>query len=498
MSQDVVIIWFRRDLRLADNAALRAAAKRGAVVPVFVLEEDESRQWAMGGASRWWLHQSLASLEDEFARRDMKLILRRGDARQCLNELVDETGASAVFWNRQYEPDTIARDTRIKENLASHGIEVESSSASLLFEPWEIQKKDGTPFQVFTPFWKHCLAQDKGHDALSAPRFRKKISSWPASDELADWGLEPTIPWDEGMRETWTVSPAAAVKRLRKFLKSSVGDYKDGRNLMDTDGTSCLSPYLHFGQISPREVWTETRAHIASHPRARDGADCFLSEIGWREFGYHLLYHFPHTTNQPLRETFERFPWQTNARHLRAWQRGQTGYPMVDAAMRQLWHTGWMHNRARMIVASFLCKHLLITWQRGAEWFWDTLVDADLASNTLGWQWTAGCGADAAPYFRIFNPITQGEKFDPSGRYIRRWVPELAKLPDKWLYQPWEAPDDVLAEAGVRLGENYPRPIVKHAEARQAALDAYAQARKGIDDGANSRPPINDSRSAHC
>ena len=279
------------------------------------------------------------------------------------------------------------------------------------------------------------------------------------------------------MRETWKVGTSAAEQQLQRFVVEACSHYEVGRNQLANDGTSRLSPALHFGEISPRQVWAETQAALAAKKSTEAGATCFLSEIGWREFGYHLLYHFPHTTKKPLREPFEKFPWSNSKKNLQRWQRGQTGYPVVDAAMRQLWHTGWMHNRARMIVASFLCKHLLIRWQRGAEWFWETLVDADLASNTLGWQWTAGCGADAAPYFRIFNPITQGEKFDPEASYIRRWVPELAKLPTKWIYQPWQAPSEVLAEANVRLGEDYPQPIVDHPVARQAALDAYEQIR---------------------
>lgn len=471
------IVWFRRDLRVADNPALLSAVERGQVLPVFIWSPEGNGHWQPGGASRWWLHQSLESLGQTFTELDSRLILRHGNPLDCLQELIQETDAEAVFWNRRYEPAVIERDKAIKAALQDDGLDVQSFNASLLFEPWEIETKQGKPYQVFTPFWKTCRQQSTDLDPWPAPKSVPCPDEWPASDELSDWQLEPTIPWDEGIRADWDLGTVSAEKRLREFVAEAASDYKDQRNQMAVDGTSRLSPHLHFGEISPRQVWAESQAALASNAKAEEGIQTFLSEIGWREFAHHLLYHFPATTDRALREPFRKFPWRKDAEHLRRWQRGQTGYPVVDAAMRQLWQTGWMHNRARMIVASFLCKHLLIPWQRGAEWFWDTLVDADLASNTLGWQWTAGCGADAAPYFRIFNPITQGEKFDPQGEYIRRWVPELEKLPKKWIYQPWAAPAEVLAEANVTLGENYPEPIVNHPTARQEALDAYDEIR---------------------
>jgi len=471
------LVWFRQDLRLADNPALLAAVRRGPVIPVYLWSPTEEGKWPAGSATRWWLHQSLNHLAQDLERLGSRLILRAGPAQTCLEQLVKETGATAIFWNRRYEPVIIQRDKQIKQALESRGLDVQSFNGGLLFEPWEIQNKQGKPFQVFTPFWKHCLARDVTHDPLPAPTALPCPTVWPASDNMREWQLEPKIPWDVGLQQTWQVGETAAEKKLQSFLSQTAADYQDQRNKLAIAGTSSLSPHLHFGEISPRQVWAEAQALLTAHPQAQAGTDCFLSEIGWREFGYQLLYHFPETTTQALREPFRNFPWQKNQEHLERWQRGQTGYPVVDAAMRQLWHTGWMHNRARMIVASFLCKHLLLPWQRGAQWFWDTLVDADLASNTLGWQWTAGCGADAAPYFRIFNPMTQGEKFDPQGEYIRRWVPELAELSTKWLYRPWEAPREALTEANVAIGTNYPQPIVDHPAARQAALDAYDKIR---------------------
>lgn len=477
MARPTTIVWFRQDLRLADNPALLQAIEVGSVVPVYVWSPDEEGDWPLGGASRWWLHQSLTSLAADLKGLGSRLILRSGSSLECLQSLTEETGATSVLWNRRYEPAIIQRDKAIKETLQDQGIDVRSFNGSLLFEPWEIENKQGNPFKVFTPYWKTCRAraESMGVDCQAAPDTIPSPKKWPKSEKLQEWSLEPKIPWDVGMRESWEVGEAAAHEQLQKFIAGMLEEYKEQRDFMAVDATSKLSPHLHFGEISPQQIWAEAQVALASKKDAHEGATHFLSEVGWREFGYHLLYHFADTPKQALRENFRAFPWNSDQENLRRWQRGQTGYPVVDAAMRQLWHTGWMHNRARMIVASFLCKHLLIPWQRGAEWFWDTLVDADLASNTLGWQWTAGCGADAAPYFRIFNPITQGEKFDPQGQYIRQWVPEIAELPTKWLYQPSAAPEDVLAEAAITIGDTYPEPIVDHPTARQAALDAYEQ-----------------------
>lgn len=390
--------------------------------------------------------------------------------------MLDQSGATAVFWNRCYEPAAIERDLRIKSSLKKEGKAVESFNGSLLFEPWTVQTKQGQPYQVFTPFWNACLARPAPTPPEGAPSRLEVPRRWPATLKLAELGLEPTIAWAGGLRSSWRPGEAGASEHLYRFLDEALTDYPEGRNRPDRFGTSRLSPYLHFGEISMRQVWHglhDLRGTKRTQPA--DALGAFIRELGWREFAHHLLFHFPQTPDQPLREQFARFPWQLDHENLRAWQRGRTGYPIVDAGMRELWHTGWMHNRVRMIVASFLVKDLLIPWQEGAAWFWDTLVDADLANNTLGWQWTAGCGADAAPYFRIFNPVSQGEKFDPKGTYVRRWLPELRALPNKWIHKPWEAPSDVLGDAGVVLGRSYPYPMVDHSQARALALRAFQQ-----------------------
>jgi len=492
------LVWFRIDLRLADNPALQAAIQRGgAIIPVFIHAPEEEAPWSPGGASSWWLHQSLKSLDDSLRAAGSRLVIRRGPTLTTLRELQRETGAMAVFWNRRYEPAVIVRDKQLKETLRADGMEVESFNAALLHEPWTIQNQSGKPFQVFTPFWKHCQTRPDPAAPLAAPRKLHAPRQWPKSLPLDALELEPKIKWAEGMRATGQPGEAGARVQLKTFLKSAFANYTNDRNRPDLTGTSRLSPHLHFGEISPRQIWHALRRHAdvgapVSDPARnkntklmsrvgdrRSVADWrtsqFLAEIGWREFAHHLLYHFPHTPTEPLRADFKKFPWRKDAAFLKAWQKGHTGYPIVDAGMRELWVTGWMHNRVRMIVASFLVKDLLLSWTEGAAWFWDTLVDADLAQNTSGWQWTAGCGADAAPYFRVFNPISQGEKFDPQGDYVRKWCPELAKLPDEWLHHTWQAPADVLASAGVCLGRDYPEPVVSHAIAREVALEAFAK-----------------------
>jgi deoxyribodipyrimidine photo-lyase len=476
------LVWFRQDLRLQDNPALVAALARGGpVVPVFILDDSADGAWVPGGASRWWLHHSLTALGAALQDRGSRLILRRGEVGEVLRELVRATGAGAVYWNRCYEPAAIARDKALKAALTAEGLEVKSFNAALLNEPHTIENKQGRPFQVFTPYWRHCLTLPVEAPQACTTRKFPAPRTWPASAELAEWQLRPRIPWDQGMAEMWTPGEAGAARRLKAFAGEVMARYADQRNFPGLTGTSMLSPHLHFGEISPRQIWAAVQAVSGDSgifPPSK-GAAVFLSEVGWREFAYHLLFHFPHTPESPLREDFNRFPWAEDpaGEKLRAWQRGRTGYPIVDAGMRELWHTGWMHNRVRMIVGSFLVKHLRLPWQAGARWFWDTLVDADLAANTLGWQWTAGCGADAAPYFRVFAPVLQGQKFDADGAYVRRWVPELAGLPAEYLHCPWEAPSSVLAAAKVTLGKNYPRPIVDHAEARAAALAAFKSIR---------------------
>ena len=429
---------------------------------MFIWAPQEDGSWSPGAASQWWLNRSLAALRADLEKRGSRLIIRTGSTQTTLVQLLAETGATGVFWNRRYEPASIARDGELKTKLRERGIVAESFNGSLLFEPWQIQNASGSPFRVFTAFWRACLTKTiAGH--LPHPNTQLvPPTTWPTSLQLSDLKLEPEIAWAREFDSIWQPGEAGANKQLKSFQTRAMGDYQKGRDNPGVLGTSRLAPHLHFGEISPRQVWGALKNEPAH--------DAFLRQIGWREFAHHLLYHHPESPERPLRPAFEAFPWVTNPRHLKAWQQGRTGYPLVDAGMRELWHTGWMHNRVRMVAASFLVKHLLIDWQHGAAWFWDTLVDADLANNTLGWQWVAGCGSDAAPYFRIFNPVLQGEKFDPSGAYIRRWIPELAAVPDEWIHKPWSAPNAAFREADVDPGKTYPQPIVDHAEARERAL----------------------------
>lgn len=464
------IVWLRRDLRLSDNPALKTAVEENeAVVPVYILESAGAR-WGMGAASRVWLHQSLLSLASDLEAAGARLVIREGDCLDCLRALVAETGATRIYWNRLYDPRTIERDTRIRKELEKAGIETRRFNGALLYEPWEVENKQGKPYRVYTPFWREL--ESRGAPAAPVARVNEvpPPHDWPASVPVEKLGLLPEIPWHESILDAWTPGEKSAHASLEEFLEEDVEHYDERRDYPGEPSTSRLSPHLHFGEISPRTVFD------AALQRASKVTP-YLRQIVWREFAHSLLYHFPETVEENLNTSFDAFPWRQAPAELRAWQKGQTGYPIVDAGMRELWHTGWMHNRVRMIVGSFLVKDLLIHWLEGARWFWDTLVDADLANNTMGWQWIAGCGADAAPYFRVFNPVTQGEKFDKDGEYVRRWVPELKDMPGKYLHKPWEAPQDVLRHAGVVPGETYPEPMVDHAKARIRALDAYDQVR---------------------
>lgn len=466
------IVWFRQDLRLADNPALSAAVDRGGpVIPLYIWAPEEEGDWPPGAASRWWLHQSLKALAADLAARGSKLLIRRGASFEALRAVARQVGADEVVWNRRYEPAAVARDADIASRLRQMDIRVEHFNSALLFEPWEIRTQAGLPYQVFTPFWKTCLAAGPRSAPIQAPERLVAPRVWPCSLALDELELEPRIDWAAGLRAAWTPGEQGAAAQFARFVAGTLESYETDRDLPGLSGSSRLSPHLHFGEISPRAVWD-----VVSRVRG-SGSDVFLRELGWREFAHHLLHHFPHTVDRPLRSEFGRFPWIRDETSFQHWTRGRTGYPVVDAAMRELWGSGWMHNRARMIAASVLVKHLLLPWQQGARWFWDTLVDADLANNTLGWQWTAGCGADAAPFFRIFNPTSQGEKFDSGGAYVRRWVPELARLPDRWVHRPWEAPSVVLSAAGVVLDSDYPSPIVDHAAARGRALAAFERIR---------------------
>jgi len=471
-----VLVWFRDDLRVDDNPALAAACASGApVAALFILDDEAAGEWRPGGAARWWLHHSLVSLAASLKSLNIPLILRRGSSSAVLPDVVAAMGAMAVHWNRRYLPWSKALDSAIKAELRAQGVEVASHNAAMLREPWEVKTGAGGPFKVFTPFWRASVSMGDMPSPAHKPTQARGFSGVIASDALDAWNLLPKTPnWADGFSSHWLPGEAGALDNLQRFLDKGLLGYGDGRNIPGKVGTSRLSPHLKHGEISVRRVYSLVAEAVTQRPELADDAKKFASELGWREFAFSLLHHFDDFPTLSWKAEFERFPWVTNTTHLKAWQKGQTGYPIVDAGMRELWATGWMHNRVRMIVGSFLVKHLLIDWRAGERWFWDTLIDADLANNAAGWQWIAGCGADAAPYFRVFNPMTQGEKFDPDGVYVRRWVPELTRMPNAFIHAPWTAPSEILQHAGVRLASTYPRPIVDHAKARERALAAYA------------------------
>jgi len=480
-NQPTAIVWFRRDLRLTDNPALDAAIATGKpLVLLYILEDTESEQTQrdLGGASKWWLDKSLQSLANDITSLGGKLILRRGAPDSVLTDIVEESGADQIFWNRRYGQPERDRDASLKTDLIEAGLQVESYNASLLTEPWTQKTGGGTYYKVYTPYWRSVLANYTPAPIIPAPQSLNTVSL--VSQDLAAFNLHPQSPdWSIGFKADWHPGEAGAKARLETFLSESVDTYIDHRNRPDIEtGTSGLSPHLAFGEIGPAQIWRATRDAIERGGADENNATVFLKEIVWREFSYALLFHNPDLASENYNRSFEHMPWRSHQEDYKRWCSGQTGYPMVDAGMRQLWQTGWMHNRVRMIVASFLTKHLLLPWQLGEKWFWDTLLDADPASNAASWQWTAGSGADAAPYFRIFNPITQGPKFDESGNYVRKYCPELAGLPTKYVHRPWEAPDSELASAGIVLGKTYPKPIVDHKEGRERALTAYDTLKK--------------------
>ena len=460
-----IVHWFRQDLRLSDNPSLLQAAKCGNVMPIYILDDENAGDHKMGGASRFWLHYSLKALKSSL---NGNLSVYQGNPQEILDDIIKRFDIKAIHWNRCYEPWRIKRDTEVKAALEAKGITVNTYNGSLLWEPWEIKKADGTPYKVFTPFYrKGCLNAKTPREPLSKPSNVKYLAdhNQVGIDNLS---LLPDINWDVKLKNNWDIGEIGARKRFEGFLDKGLQSYKDGRNFPDEPSVSRISPHLHFGEVSPNQLW-----HAVRSIGGNSNIDHFCSELGWREFSNSQLYYNPELPHKNLQSKFDTFPWVNNQSHLDAWKKGKTGIPMVDAGMRELWQTGYMHNRVRMIVGSFLVKNLRIHWRHGEDWFWDTLVDADLANNSASWQWIAGCGADAAPYFRIFNPITQGQKFDPNGNYIRRYIPELAALPNKFIFSPWEAPEYILKECNIRLGIAYPKPIVDLKQSRDAALKAF-------------------------
>ncbi len=468
-----VLHWFRQDLRLQDNPALSAAVEAGEIIPLFILDDESPKEHRLGGASRWWLHQSLKALNQSLSG---KLIVRTGPAQQVLQQLAEEAAVDLVTWNRGYEPWKTDRDTLIKNDLKQKGIEVRSFNGSLLWEPWDVQKPDGTPYRVFTRYYRNgCLGKAPPRMPTKLDTSQIHFAQHPLEIlPIESLALAPDKNWDLIKSPNWIPGENGAREQMNNFISLRLKNYKEGRDFPALESTSGLSPHLHFGEISPHQVW-----HAIQFQEGINGPDLntehFKTELAWREFSHHLLFNNPQLPHKNIQSKFDSFPWRKSKDALRKWQRGQTGIPMVDAGMRELWQTGYMHNRVRMIVGSFLTKNLGLDWRLGERWFWDTLVDADLANNSASWQWVAGCGADAAPFFRIFNPVTQGQKFDPDGLYIKKWIPELAELPSKWLFSPWEAPANVLEDAKVQLGCTYPQPIVDLKKSRQKALDAFAE-----------------------
>jgi deoxyribodipyrimidine photo-lyase len=469
-----VIVWLRQDLRLIDNPALTAAIREGeTVIPVYIHCPREYAAWPPGGASRWWLHHSLRSLDESLHKIGSRLVVRTGSSHLHLIDIVNQSGARAVYCNRLIEPALAARDLRVKQALSDIGVPVYSSNGALLFTPETLMTQDGRPYRVFTPYWKKCQQLFFDKPPLPAPRHLGVVPAAVTGMPVTGLNLLSKVDWYDGLRHVWNVGEMDALRQLDEFCESALAGYKTTRDRPDIKGTSRLSPYLHFGQISPRQVvW---RLHQIKGAPLSD-VETFTKELVWREFAHHILHYHPNIIDEPLDSRFQRFPFASDSeRLLEAWQKGRTGYPLVDAGMRELWSSGWMHNRVRMVAASFLTKNSLISWAQGARWFWDTLVDADLANNSFNWQWCAGCGADAAPYFRIFNPVTQSQKFDPQGHYIKRWLPELAALPEVYIHEPWRAPRDVQQQSGAVMGKHYPLPVLNLNDTRLRALRLYQQ-----------------------
>ncbi|MGF9852838.1 deoxyribodipyrimidine photo-lyase [Bacillus paramobilis] len=475
--QNKIIVMFQKDFRLYDNPALFEAAQSGEVVPVYVHDET----FSMGSASKWWLHHAIIDVKKQLEALGSTLIIRKGNTQEEILSLIEQLGITAVYWNICYDPERLQSNQKMKMMLEDKGIICKGFNSHLLLEPWIIKKKDNTEYKVFTPFYNAFQKQVIPKPISKVQRI-KGGNSLPASLSVSKLHLLPTIPWTSHIESMWEPTEEGAYKTCKKFFSSKLASYSEGRDFPNENAHSMLAPYLSFGQISVRWMYhylinksTERQCSLFEKQ-----VNSFIRQFIWREFSYYLLYHYPFTVYKSLNKSFEHFPWNNEEELLTVWQKGDTGYPFIDAGMRELWQTGFMHNRARMAVASFLVKHLLIPWQEGAKWFMDTLLDADIANNTMGWQWVAGSGADASPYFRIFNPITQGEKFDKDGEYIRKWVPELRDMPNKYIHKPWEAPEHILQEANIQLGHTYPLPIVDHKAARERALCAYKSMKKFI------------------
>lgn len=468
-----ILFWFTSDLRLDDNLGLIEAATKAIsnannsinVLPLYIL--DDTSNWPVQGASAWWLHYSLQNLQKRLNDLGGRLVLRSGNPLEHLTEIAKDYKADGIYFSRSYEKHGIKLQEKLHTWCNKNNIECKRFRGNLLLEPEQSKTKQDNYYQVFTPFYKNGLKLEKRKiKSLGNKHFS---SNNIKSLKLKDLQLLPKLPnWAENFHEYWSPGEENAHQVLKTVINDTVKDYGEQRDFPSIEGTSRLSAHLHFGELSATQIWETVQKQMPF-----EEAETFLRQLCWRDFNAHLLFHEPHIDEKVFKEKFAHFPWKKNPSNLKKWQKGQTGYPIVDAGMRQLWHTGWMHNRIRMVVASFLTKDLGIHWLEGARWFWDTLVDADIANNSGGWQWVAGCGADAAPYFRIFNPVSQSEKFDKKGEYIRQWVPELKNLPDKYIHKPWEAPQDILDAHKIKLGEHYPKPMINHKEARLWALDAY-------------------------
>ena len=467
------ILWFRVDLRLSDNPAFQKAIELGKpIIPIYILDDVDANNRKLGVASKWWLHNSLQSIHSELEKIGSKILFFRGNAEDVIKKIIEETNADTVLWNRRYEPWAVKRDKSIKENLISQSKNVFSFNGSLLYEPWEIKSKIGNPLKVFTPFKRALLNKGDVFEVSKSPNTIKSPSLWPSSLNVDDLDLVKNKSWTNKFANSWKPGSKTAKAKLISFKENKIRNYNKDRDIPSVLGTSKLSPHLRFGEISPKEIF------IAMNDlEENDGVLTYKSEIIWREFAHNLLWYFPDIHEKPIKKEFSKFTWDNSQSNFDLWTKGMTGYPIVDAGMRELWSTGWMHNRIRMVTASFLTKHLLLPWQMGEKWFWNTLLDADPASNTSGWQWVSGSGADAAPYFRIFNPIIQGQKFDPKGEYVKKFIPELNNLPSKFIHEPWKADSALLKKSDIKLGETYPLPIVDHKFARERALKKYEEIR---------------------